>query len=100
LYGVFVWAREVLNSEKRRFLARAGEKPSLGIASAPGPGGAASTANNIVLNNAALGNGVFYDTHARLFRQFVPPLIRFIPDPLRYSVLVRLFLKRQCGRTL
>ena len=60
----------MLSSEKRRFLRREGEKPSLGIASAPGPGGAASTANNIVLNNAALGNGVFYDTHTRLFRQF------------------------------
>lgn len=43
------------------------QKPSLGLFSAP-PNH--SKANNIVLANAALGNGVFYDTNAGLFRQF------------------------------
>ena len=43
------------------------DKPALGLFSAP-PN--QSKANNIVLANAALGNGVFHDVHSGLFRQF------------------------------
>ena len=42
-------------------------KPALGLYAAP-PNN--SKANNIVLASAALGNGVFFDSHANLFRQF------------------------------
>ena len=46
-------------------------KPKLGLVYAPsGPNGARSTANNIVLNNAGLGNGVFYDVNKGIYRQF------------------------------
>jgi hypothetical protein len=43
------------------------QKPALGLFSAP-PN--LSKSNNIVLANAALGNGVFFDVHSGLFRQF------------------------------
>jgi hypothetical protein len=77
LYGVFVWARGALHSQKQLFPARAAPDH-------PDPG--------VPLQQAGDGLPGRAQSHCR----FVPPLIHFIPDSLTYSVPC--FLKRQCDR--
>ena len=123
LNGAFVWARSVLNSQKRRFPAPADEPghPLRPLARhrargvRPGPARARSHYHNRIMiiiialhmENPYIGS-LYSSSSPRLRHQVRPGLGRIVASHCRssasYQIHLResgpLFLKRQCDRTL